>query len=53
MQGVLTASNREDLLILTLSRADEKSAPYLTLKKRVQGGETEPKEVFHGGRNFK
>jgi len=40
-------SGREDLPVLTLSRADEKSAPYLTLKKRVQAGDTERKEVFH------
>jgi error-prone DNA polymerase len=42
MLGALTASGREDLPVLTLSRADEKSAPI-----------PDTRDAFHKGRNFK
>lgn len=38
MLGKLVQREQDDLPVLTLSRADEKSAP---------------KEAFHGGRNFR
>lgn len=40
--GNLTAAQNEDLPVLTLSRADEKSVPAIAQK-----------DVFHKGRNFK
>ncbi|RYG18853.1 MAG: DNA polymerase III subunit alpha, partial [Chitinophagaceae bacterium] len=49
----LTAKENDDLPILTLARADEKSAPYPSSNKRSQVREAAPKEIFSGGRNFK
>ncbi|MGF1923755.1 MAG: OB-fold nucleic acid binding domain-containing protein, partial [Bacteroidia bacterium] len=49
----LTATQNEDLPILTLSRADEKTAPYPSENKRSQVREHVPNEIFSGGRNFR
>jgi error-prone DNA polymerase len=49
----LTAAEKEDLPVLTLSRADERSAPYPTENNRIKPLETAQKEIFHAGRNFK
>lgn len=51
--GKLVQREQDDLPVLTLSRADEKSAPYPSQNKRTQVREEVPKEAFHGGRNFK
>ena len=56
MLGKLLQREADDLPVLTLSRSDEKTAPYPTQNKRSQVREDENKEaknVFHGGRNFK
>jgi len=56
MLGKLLQREMDDLPVLTLSRADEKSAPYPTQDKRSQVREDvnrQTKEAFHGGRNFK
>ncbi|TDO22364.1 OB-fold nucleic acid binding domain-containing protein [Pedobacter duraquae] len=53
MLGKLVQQPQEDLPVLTLSRADEKSAPYPTQNKRTQVREDVAKETFHNGRNFK
>ncbi len=49
----LTAKDDDQLPLLTLSRADERSAPYTTENKRSQVREATAPEAFHGGRNFK
>ncbi|TCC90109.1 DNA polymerase III subunit alpha [Pedobacter frigiditerrae] len=49
----LTAKDDDQLPLLTLSRADERSAPYTTENKRSQVREAAPQEIFPGGRNFK
>lgn len=51
--GKLVQHQQDDLPILTLSRADEKTAPFPAQNKRTQVREEIPKEAFHGGRNFK
>lgn len=51
--GKLLQREQDDLPVLTLSRADEKSAPYPSHNKRTQVREEVPKDAFHGGRNFK
>ncbi|KIA92253.1 DNA polymerase [Pedobacter kyungheensis] len=56
MLGKLLQRETDDLPILTLSRADEKTAPYPAQNKRTQVREElnkETKDAFHGGRNFK
>ena len=53
MLGKLTQREVDDLPILTLARADEKSAPYTAQNKRTQVREDVSKEAFHGGRNFR
>lgn len=53
MLGKLVQRNQDALPVLTLSRADEKSAPYPSQNKRIQRPAEIPKETFHGGRNFK
>lgn len=49
----LTVKDDDQLPILTLSRADEKSPPYPADNKRSQVRQTTPQEIFDGGRNFK
>jgi len=50
----LTAKEDDQLPILTLSRADEKSPPYPTAEnKRSQVRQPTPQEIFDGGRNFR
>jgi error-prone DNA polymerase len=51
--GKLVQREQDDLPVLTLARADEKSAPYPAHNKRTQVREEVTKEVFHGGRNFR
>jgi error-prone DNA polymerase len=51
--GKLVQRENDDLPLLTLARADEKSAPYPTQNKKTQTREDGSKEVFYGGRNFK
>ncbi|MET4138184.1 error-prone DNA polymerase [Pedobacter sp. UYP1] len=51
--GKLVQRENDDLPLLTLARADEKSAPYPTQNKKIQTREDGSKEVFYGGRNFK
>lgn len=56
MLGKLLQREADDLPILTLSRSDEKTAPYPTQNKRSQVRDDvnkEAKDAFHGGRNFK
>jgi len=56
MLGKLLQREAEDLPLLTLSRADEKSPPYPSQNKRSQvreDGKDQAKAAFHGGRNFK
>ncbi|MHA4896293.1 error-prone DNA polymerase [Pedobacter sp. PWIIR3] len=53
MLGKLVQRETEDLPLLTLSRADEKTAPYPAQDKRSQVREDVSKEAFHGGRNFR
>lgn len=52
MLGKLVQREADDLPILTLSRADEKS-PYPAQNKPTQVRKDVPKEAFYGGRNFK
>lgn len=49
----LTAKADDQLPLLTLPRADEKSAPYSVQNKRSQVREATPSEIFDGGRNFR
>jgi len=49
----LTAKDDDQLPLLTLARADEKSAPYTAQNKRSQVREAAPSEIFDGGRNFR
>lgn len=49
----LTVIENEDLPILTLSRGDEKSAPYPTDAKQKPARENVEKEIFSKARNFK
>ena len=49
----LTAGEKEDLPLLTLSRADEKTHPIIADNRKQQPRESAKKETFHGGRNFK
>ncbi|RZK50969.1 MAG: error-prone DNA polymerase, partial [Pedobacter sp.] len=49
----LTVKDDDQLPLLTLSRADEKSAPYTSENKRSQVREVAPQEIFSGGRNFR
>lgn len=51
--GKLVQRENDDLPLLTLARADEKSAPYPSQNKKMQTREDGSKEVFYGGRNFK
>lgn len=51
--GKLVQRENDDLPLLTLARADEKSAPYPTQNKKTQTREDGSKEVFYGRRNFK
>ncbi|CAH0265901.1 MULTISPECIES: error-prone DNA polymerase [unclassified Pedobacter] len=56
MLGKLLQREADDLPILTLSRSDEKTAPYPAQNKRSQvrnDVNKEAKDAFHGGRNFK
>lgn len=53
MLGKLVQREADDLPVLTLSKADEKNAPYPSQNKRSQVREEVPKDAFHGGRNFK
>ncbi|MBE9601911.1 error-prone DNA polymerase [Pedobacter sp. MC2016-24] len=53
MLGKLVQHEQDDLPVLTLARADEKSAPYPAQNKRTQVREEVPKDAFHGGRNFR
>ncbi|WP_293312312.1 OB-fold nucleic acid binding domain-containing protein, partial [Pedobacter sp. UBA5917] len=53
MLSKLVQREQDDLPVLTLSRADEKSAPYPAHNKRAQTREEVPKATFHAGRNFK
>jgi error-prone DNA polymerase len=48
----LTASNKEELPLLTLAYPDEKSLPA-NPDKRSQPKELSEKKIFPGGRNFK
>ncbi|WP_411272868.1 error-prone DNA polymerase [Daejeonella sp.] len=52
LRGLSTNGN-EDLPILTLSRADEKSEMFSGGNKGVEGIRTSQKDVFDKGRNFK
>lgn len=50
----LTATGKQDLPLMTLSRADEKSIPAHAEKSiKKDPGEILQKDVFYGGRNFK
>lgn len=49
----LTAKDDDQLPLLTLSRADERSAPYPSQNNRSQVKQASPNEIFDGGRNFK
>ncbi|MEQ7801870.1 error-prone DNA polymerase [Pedobacter sp. ASV1-7] len=53
MLGKLVQREVDDLPVLTLARGDEKSAPISAQNKSRETREEVPKEVFHGGRNFK
>jgi error-prone DNA polymerase len=53
MLGRLLQRADDDLPVLTLSGANEISAPYPSQNKRTQVGEEATKEAFHRGRNFK
>jgi error-prone DNA polymerase len=48
----LTASQQEELPLLTLSRADEKSVPP-HVSKKMQDDQMKQEKIFPGGRNFK
>lgn len=49
----LTVDEQEDLPVLTLSRADEKTHSIIADNRKPQPREPAQKDVFHGGRNFK
>lgn len=49
----MTATEREDLPLLTLSRADETTAPIPDVRNTIPNDKKPQKEVFHKGRNFK
>lgn len=49
----LVDDKKDDLPLLTLSKADEKSAPYTAVNKRTQVRENATNEIFPKGRNFK
>jgi len=51
--GKLVQREQDDLPVLTSSHANEKNAPYPSQNKQTQAHEKVPKDVFHGGRNFK
>jgi len=51
--GKLVQREQDDLPVLTLSRADEKTAPYPAQNKKTQVREDVTKDSFHAGRNFK
>jgi error-prone DNA polymerase len=49
----LTPCRNEDLPLLTLSRADEKSGPFLDDRIKPQESDSKGNEMFPKGRNFK
>jgi error-prone DNA polymerase len=49
----LTPVENDDQPVLTLSRADERTAPYPEGTNKGQVQEAKQREVFHKGRNFK
>lgn len=49
--GNLTAIPNEQQPVQTLSRADEKAAPFIPMEKPLKT--QSPEETFHKGRNFK
>jgi len=49
----LTGANNENLPLLTLSRADEKTSPIPPQHKKTPEQQAVQKEIFPGGRNFK
>lgn len=49
----LVLPEREDMPLLTLSRSDEKSAPYRTENKRTHVHQRVQMEILPAGRNFK
>ena len=49
----MTASENEDLPLLTLARADETTSPVPNERNTIPKLEAPQKEVFHKGRNFK
>jgi len=51
--GKLVQREQDDLPVLTLSRADEKTEPHPAQNKRTQVRKDVAKDSFHGGRNFK
>ncbi|WP_374951374.1 error-prone DNA polymerase [Mucilaginibacter sp.] len=54
MLGGLTQTNKENLPVLTLSRADETTNPFpSSLDKNLKGRDTTKKDIFYGGRNFR
>jgi len=54
MLKVLTDTEDENLPLLTLLRADEKTIPVEEAKKRKESnGKTQEQKVFYGGRNFR
>lgn len=53
MLGKMVQKEADDLPVLTLARADEKTAPYPAQDKRTQIREDVSKTAFHGGRNFR
>jgi len=51
LMGDLTAVRNEQQPVLTLSRADEKAAPFIPMDKPLKT--QQPEDNFHKGRNFK
>jgi error-prone DNA polymerase len=51
--GNLTAIKNEQQPVLTLSRADEKASPFVTVDKPLQTRQPSPAEYLDKGRNFK
>jgi len=49
----LTLAKNENLPVLTLSRADEKTDPFPMEIKKIPVRETLQKEIFSRGRNFR
>ncbi|HTD99030.1 MAG TPA: error-prone DNA polymerase [Mucilaginibacter sp.] len=49
--GNLTAIRNDQQPVLTLSRADEKAAPFIPMEKPLKT--QQPEDVIHKGRNFK